>query len=229
MSNKPKKRGDQKALELKMARKTRITETISLLPPRTMIFCEGTKTEPNYLRELVELINARCRIFAMDNRIKLSDHIEIIGSARSTTSLFSYAVNNTVSGTREVWLVYDHDDFPAEQFNVTPELAKKQSKKSGIHYRVAWSNECFELWLLLHFILLESNISRADYMEKLVGYIPSYHKSATDIFSRLKDRVGTAIKNAKTIEGKFDVNATPSEMAPCTQVYRLVEELLRYV
>jgi hypothetical protein len=133
MSNKPEKRGDQKALELKMARKTRITETISLLPPRTMIFCEGTK------------------------------------------------------------------------------------------------NECFELWLLLHFILLESNISRADYMEKLVGYIPSYHKSATDIFSRLKDRVGTAIKNAKTIEGKFDVNATPSEMAPCTLVYRLGEELLRYV
>jgi hypothetical protein len=166
----------------------------------------------------------------MDNMIMLSEHVKIIGTGRSTTSLFDYAVSNTVSGIREVWLVYDHDDFPAEQFNDVPVKAKSQSKNSDVRYRAAWSNECFELWLLLHFIPLESNISRDDYMEKLNTYLPGYHKSATDTFDRLRARMKTGIKNAKTLESRYDTNTTtPSKMAPCTQVYRLVEELMQYI
>ena len=229
MSNKPMKVGDQKAIEAKMSRRKRSAEFVSPLPPRTMIFCEGTKTEPHYLREIVTLINEKHREFAMGNRIELSDVIKIKGARRSTTSLLKYAIDNVIAGTSNVWLVYDHDDFPPEQFNETPKMAAARSKNGSIQYHAAWSNECFELWLLLHFISLEANISRAEYMKKLKKWIPGYDKSDTNIYSQLKDRVDTAIANAKLIESKYDKNSTPSDMAPCTTIYKLVEELLRYI
>jgi len=229
MSKKPLKRGDQKSLKEKMARKQRSTASISPLPPRSIIFCEGTKTEPNYLREIVTLINEKYRDYARRNRIELKDNIDVVGTGRSTRSLLEYAMQNVTIDTIDVWLVYDHDDFPSKQFNETPEMAEAQSKKSNINYKVAWSNECFELWLLLHFIKLEANISRKEYIKKLKTYIPDYQKSASDIYSRLKDKVGIAITNAKEIEKSYDKEATPSKMAPCTIVYKLVEELLSYL
>jgi len=229
MSKKQTKRSDQRTLEEKFARRKRAFETISPLPPRTMIFCEGTKTEPHYIQAIVDEINQKCRDYAMGNRIKLSGHIQVIGTGRSTTSLLSYAVRNTATGTQEVWLVYDHDDFPSDQFNATPRMADSESKKGGTRYHTAWSNESFELWLLLHFIPLVSNISRDEYINKLVEYIPGYHKSATDVYSRVKDRVSIAIKNARTLEAFYDSSANPSDMAPCTKVHLLVEELLFYL
>jgi len=229
MSKKPLKRGDQKVLEEKMARKHRSTASISPLPPRSIIFCEGTKTEPNYLREIVVLINKKYRDYARRNRIELKDNIDVVGTGRSTRSLLEYAVSNVTTDTVDAWLVYDHDDFPAEQFNETPEMADAVSNKSRVNYKVAWSNECFELWLLLHFIKLEANISRKEYVKKLKTYIPDYQKSTSDIYSRLKDKVDVAITNAKEIEKSYDKGTTPSKMAPCTIVYKLVEELLSYL
>ena len=229
MSRKPLKRGDQKALEEKMARKQRLTASLSPLPPRSIIFCEGTKTEPHYLREIVTQINEKYRRFAQERRVELKDNINIVGTGRSTRSLFKYAVKNITPNTVDVWLVYDHDDFPSEQFNETPVMAEAQSKRDGINYNVAWSNECFELWLLLHFIKLEANISRKDYIEKLKTYIPGYHKSASNIFSQLKDKTDVAITNAKEIEKNYEEGTTPSKMAPCTKVYELVEDLLGYL
>ena len=79
MSNKPLKRGDQKAIAAKMARKQRKDESISPLPPRTMIFCEGTKTEPHYLREIVCLINERHRGYVRENHIQLDKVVNIVG------------------------------------------------------------------------------------------------------------------------------------------------------
>jgi hypothetical protein len=229
MSKKPLKRGDKKALEEKMARKQRSTASLSPLPPRSIIFCEGTKTEPHYLQEIVTLINDKYKDYARKNRIELNDNIDVVGTGRSARSLFEYALQNVTTDTAEVWLVYDHDDFPSKQFNETPAMAEAQSKRGSISFNVAWSNECFELWLLLHFIKLEANISRKEYIKKLKTYIPGYHKSASDIFNQLKDKTDLAITNAKEIERVYEKGTTPSKMAPCTLVYKLVEDLLSYL
>ena len=64
MSKKPLKHSEQKAIAEKMARKHRLSEAIFELPPRTMIFCEGTKTEPNYLTEIADLIYEKYRKYS---------------------------------------------------------------------------------------------------------------------------------------------------------------------
>ena len=81
-----------------------------------LIICEGTKTEPKYfkaLKDRVELKEA--------NRVQF----EIVGAGLNTRGLFEYAqkmVCESPNGYSHVWLVYDKDDFPADNFNATEEL-----------------------------------------------------------------------------------------------------------
>ena len=229
MSMKPQKRGDEKQLAEKIARKKRRSEYISPLPPRTIIYCEGTKTEPHYLQAIVNLIKEKYRQYAKDERIKL-DQITIKGTARSGRSLYEYAIDKTAPDTKKVWLVYDKDDFPAEDFNVTPILVATHNKKSNTEYHAIWSNECFELWLLLHFIPLESNLSRTEYRRKLKenDKLPGYKKSDTNIYDRINDKTSIAIENAKLLNKKHG-NITPSQMSPCTMMFELVDWLRTYL
>ena len=212
-----------------MERKQRKTESVSPLPPKTEIFCEGAKTEPHYLREIVNLINKRCSEYAKSQRIKLRDHIKIIGAGRSTTSLMSFAVDNVDRDTSIVWLVYDKDDFPEDQFDIMPTLAEKRSQSGETRYSIAWSNECFELWLLLHFIPLEAQISRDQYIKKLKDdYVPNYHKSMPDVFDQLRNRVQTAIDHAIKLEEKYG-EIPLSQRNPGTNMHELVKELMEYI
>ena len=193
MSNKPLKHSEQKKLKEKMERKKRETENTPQLPPRTIIFCEGTKTEPHYLQEIVSLIKEKHRKHSKQGHIKL-EQIELIGTGRSCKSLLEYAVNNVHRDTAMVWLVYDKDNFPESDFDVTPKMAASRTEEDGTEYDTAWSNECFELWLLLHYIYFDSNISRQEYRKKLKESerLPGYKKSDKDVYAKTKHLIEVA-------------------------------------
>ena len=57
MSNKPLKASDQRKLNDLMKKKPRSVETMMMFPPYMYIVSEGIKTEPNYIRGLVDKIN----------------------------------------------------------------------------------------------------------------------------------------------------------------------------
>lgn len=136
----------------------------------------------------------------------------------------------------KIWCVYDKDSFPAEHFNGVEERANSLNKdKLDLQYHVAWSNECIEFWFLLHFAYYTSNNHRTEYISflndkfKKLG-IGKYQKNMKDIFEILMEYgdYRLAIRYARKImkegEGK-----TPTEIAPGTKVYELVEELLKYL
>ena len=52
----------------------------------------------------------------------------------------------------KVFVVFDKDDFTPNAFN----KAIEKCENNG--YIALWSNECIELWFLLHFNYLSSNI-----------------------------------------------------------------------
>jgi RloB-like protein len=109
-----------------------------------LIICEGEKTEPNYFKEMRQF-----------HRLSIS--IEICGTGCNTISLIEEARRIDIGSETDfdqVWCVFDKDDFTAENFN------NAIFKANSYHYRVAWSNECFELWYLLHFKYSSANISR---------------------------------------------------------------------
>ena len=127
--------------------------------------CEGTKTEPQYFIDLIEYINSVSK-----KKIKY----KVEGTGRNTKSLvesvedFFYfsdnLINKAIIRYAKVFTVFDKDDFTNEAFNT----AIKMSEDRG--YISLWSNQCIELWFLLHFEYLQSDISRNDYFKKLYLY-----------------------------------------------------------
>ncbi len=79
------------------------------------------KTEPSYFEKIKETIDAKYR-----DRI----HLDISGKGDNTVNLFNRAVKDVARSNnvyKHVWLVFDKDDFPAENFDHTVELCEAES------------------------------------------------------------------------------------------------------
>jgi len=120
----------------------------------------------------------------------------------------------------EVWVVFDKDDFPAKNFNRAIELAKSEN------INVAYSNEAFELWYVLHFQYLDAAVNRSRYFEILKELLGDYQKNDSNIFTLLKQKGDE--KKAITWAKKLFKNlgkGNPAQEKPTTLVYKLVERL----
>ena len=213
-------------------KKKRRQEYLEVKKYRYYIFSEGQQTEPQYFAGFKRLIE--------ENPIyKGMVLIEIEPCQAETMRVISKAeeyVRKNKIEKGKIWCVYDKDSFSAEHFNGVEERANSLNKdKLDLQYHVAWSNECIEFWFLLHFAYYTSNNHRTEYISflndkfKKLG-IGKYQKNMKDIFEILMEYgdYRLAIRYARKImkegEGK-----TPTEIAPGTKVYELVEELLKYL
>ena len=220
--SKPIKKSDKAKIKNHFERKKK--KFYSELPPYTYIVCEGTKTEPIYLESIKKEINKKYRDFSQGERIIIK------GAGANTLSLLDFARKNVeydMPNAKKVWLVYDKDDFPRDKFDSTQFSAETKIDKR--EYKTAWSNECFELWLVLHFQNLESDVGRKKCREILRRYIPKYQKNYQNIYEDLKDKIPDAIKRAKKQYQSYKEGTPPSKMTPSTKMWELMEELLRYL
>jgi hypothetical protein len=171
-----------------------------------LIVCEGAKTEPSYFN-------------ALKIALKLQS-VEVIGTGRNTHDLVAYAKERR-DGHDQVWCVFDRDSFPAQNFNVALQHA------ANANIRVAYSNEAFEIWYLLHFDFHTSALSRTLYAEKLTEKLGRpYKKNDPSIFEALRSRQDQAIKHAHKLLAGYSPH-NPERDNPCTTVHLLVEELRR--
>ncbi len=105
-------------------------------------------------------------------------------------------------------------------------------------FGVAYSNQAFEYWLILHFNDHQGGkMDRAAYNDTLnkllrpfsISYDGKGCKRITEeLFDVLDDRKQLAITRAKRIYDQFD-HSNPAMEESSTTVFRLVEELLKYV
>lgn len=140
----------------------------------------------------------------------------------------------------EVWCVFD---FDVKLNNASQKQdfdnAVKEAKNNG--YKVAFSNDCFELWFLLHNKLIQNQHHRKEYFDMLTDLwdqhlggksYESEGKTTTcsrSSYKRLLPQQPTAIAFAKQLH-KAVVDGRPyHQMNPCTTVYELVEELNKYI
>lgn len=199
---------------------------IRIQPEYHLIVTEGTEPEPAYFRAVQDAVNCRYR-----GRIQL----DISGEGRNTLSLFDAArrrARENPNGYRHVWIVYDTDDFPPEHIDQVVELAAQCSGEETTYHAV-WSNQCFELWLLLHFSYLQSDLHRSEYWPKLTQCLQSmdaggYRKNREDLYALLRPRLETAIANARRLEEQ-NRGKPPSRSTPGTQVHELMAALLPYL
>jgi len=206
------KKNKEKAWERSRNRLRRTTETRGLPKQTFLIVCEGEKTEPNYFNAF-EVKSAK---------------VTTAGTGCNTVSLVKKAqiiVNTYLKENIEfdqVWCVFDRDDF-GNTFNDAIFKAKR------IGYKVAYSNEAFELWYLLHFIYIDSSLSRDGYIKKLNEHLDiEYKKNSTEMYRILFPNQCKAIKRAKKLLSNCN-GTNPKDENPSTTVHLLVEELKKYI
>lgn len=102
-------------------------------------------------------------------------------------------------------------------------------QKEGYH--VLWSNECIELWFLLHFIPLQSNITRQEYFKKLGELLNCTYEKNDNHFEMLnsEENLRKAVHNAKQLYKEFQNEPSYANKAPCTTVFELILELENYL
>ena len=222
MSLKPQKRSDAG----KRWMRERRDRGIQIKPEYHLIVTEGRETEPAYFQAIQSIINQRYR-----NRI----HLEVHGEGDNTLSLYEKArlrAESSPNVYKHVWVVYDTDDFPAEHINLTAELCK-QNSSSETQYHALWSNQCFELWYLLHFSYFQSDVHRREYWPKLTEQLErigkgAYVKNRPDMYDTLRPYMKDGIKNAQKLD-KHNQGRKPSDAAPGTKVYELIDALKSYL
>jgi hypothetical protein len=137
-------------------------------------------------------------------------------------------VQNNVNPIKHVWLVYDKDDFPPSDFDNAYYRCSKISNDDVI-YHALYSNECIELWFLLHFEYLQSAIHRNDYYPKLSNYLEvKYQKNMVNLYQTLKPYLRVAISNAERLDIKYN-GLPPSKCYPATKVYEIFKFLMDYI
>jgi len=187
---------------------------------KILILCEGEETEPNYFNS-----------FPLDE-----EKVEVtsIGKGYNSESLVREAIRIKKTAAKkgiqynQVWCVFDRDDFSKQQINNAHQLGRENK------IEIAFSNEAFELWYVLHFNYHNSVSTRHDYCRILNDILKNelgsrkYKKNDKEIYSLLSERQSIAIKNAKRLRSEF-AQLGPYDSNPSTSVFRLVEKLNEYL
>ena len=181
-----------------------------------LFVCEGEKTEPDYFKAF--------RMTAAT--------IKAVGQAMNTMTLVNKAISIREADQKrkrvydQCWVVFDKDDFPAKDFNQAIQLAEKNG------FRVAYSNQAFEYWFLLHYNLYTGAIHRNQYKDMLTRLTGMpYSKSegyGAVMYNLLLFRQQQAISNAETVLAEIS-HGNPAEEESSTTVQRLVLELNKYL
>jgi RloB-like protein len=181
--------------------------------PTFLIVCEGEKTEPNYFKS-----------FPVSTR----PEVTIIGAGCETIAVVNKAIELRTAKTFDrVWCVFDRD--PSKVNNTAPRFREALKIAAKENINVAYSNECFEIWYLLHFNYYDTAIPRSDYKKKLTKSLGcDYEKNSDDMYMKLEDKQNQAIKHAKILLASYDPHEPESDN-PATTVHLLVEELNRYI
>jgi hypothetical protein len=123
----------------------------------------------------------------------------------------------------QVWCVFDRDSWTVEDFKNAINNAEVQG------FKVAYSNEAFELWYVLHFEFLHTGIPRNDYKKKLTSLLRQpYKKNSDTIYDELFEKQYIAIQNAEKLLKQYEPH-NPEKDNPSTTVHLLVQELNKFI
>lgn len=220
-----------------------------------IIFCEDGAVEPAYF----ELFKSEHVHISIQGNTK-QHHAQVDLATeyfRKSGLLESVLVNGEVREVlsleegAQVWCVFDRDKEEGDSKDTAFNDSISAARAKGI--RTAWSNDDFELWILLHFedvnILDPSYLHRTKYYERLTEILKTHFPEESqfqhpkfDYYSSMKTKKkflaytyqimkgnrSIAMERARNLESLH--NSTPSKpphlRCPCTLVHHLVKELI---
>lgn len=225
--------------------------------PTFIIFCEDEVSEPVYFKyfetPLIKINPVEGQKSKIENVVKAISHC-----VDQKLMKVIDGVSTLISDDIQVWCVFDRDANANETTNTANILfneAIETAKNRG--FKVAWSNDSFELWILLHFMDIDPDLPesklRVTYYDNLTEFFKNvpkpneylknvlkaagfnykkHLKSRKNFRNIVRDemihRTQDAIDRAKVLE-EYHSNANKEnhEKNPYTLVHHLISELIR--
>ena len=122
----------------------------------------------------------------------------------------------------EIWIVLDRDQHE--------NLPDALSRANDSNIKVAFSNVCFEFWVLLHYEKTRKSFYNCSEIIKYIkdNHYPEYQKKDNP-FIELKPRIKIAIENAewfaKQVQLDLDNGMKIHEISPYTDIHELIKML----
>lgn len=199
------------------------------------IFCEGAKTEPNYIKNYLEMVhpNSILSSLIVVHPTKKNTPLELVNEA-----IRHKRDSSRIKGDKH-WVVYDREGVAKYKDSIHDEARKKADRNN---VNIALSNVCFELWILLHFrsntatyssfdnLMNESNLK--DELRKIGVY--KYEKGQAEIFKTIggyiKDARARAVKmNDATRASAAIGDNIPHRLNPYTDMPLLLDAIDQHV
>jgi hypothetical protein len=222
-----------------------------------IIFCEDEVSEKIYFEWFETSI---IKINVINNqKSMMSNIIRAIDHCKNNNYLVKNGLTYSIDSEGiEIWCVYDRDIEKEEnqinQKNIEFDLSISNAEQNCIN--VAWSNDAFELWILLHF----DEINPEEPLTKERVY---YYNKLTEVFKNIENpneelkrilqhplffnykeslksknnfryivrpnilpKTKIAIERAKKLELYHYEKINHYDKTPCTMVYKLIERLI---
>ena len=199
-----------------------------------LIVCEDEKTEPTYFEQFTNQFPEKTMF------------LKTVGTGRSPKGVVEQAIKERDNIKAEalkdidfVWAVFDKDDADENETKIQNfEDAFNVAEREKIE--VAYSNEVFELWLLLHFKDIDSTVAipRQEIYKELELSVKAcknyenfvYQHGKSDILDVLAI-IGNENDALRRAEQMLEQQKTkkPIEANPSTKVFLLVKELRDWI
>lgn len=179
---------------------------------RFLIVCEGEKTEPAYFESF------RAPTVVVHAKSGSSDPLRLVMEADDLRQ----RARNDDDHYDQVWCVFDRDEVAVDRFN------RALGEAERLNICVAYSNQAFELWFLLHYQSGAGGLSRKTYQQRLGQLLKRpYKKNDYRLYEELEAYQEEAITRAIHLLANYKP-CCPVDDDPSTTVHLLVQELRRF-
>lgn len=217
-----------------------------------LIFCEDQTSEYEYFK-FFETEKIKINIF-QNQKNSIENVIKAITYCKNNGIID--CDNNVIEGF-EIWCVYDRDKFVEDpNFEETKTKFNIASLTAELHkINLAWSNDSFELWVLLHLQEIVDDIDNYLHRDNYYDFLEDYFKNKENKNERLelilshstfsykrdmKKRrnfievvrneilpfTNVAIERSKLLVSIHSEKEDLTNWCPCTLIHNLVERLL---
>ncbi len=215
--NSPRER-QKKQLERKQGRRASYD--------RILIVSEGSKTEPNYFRE----IRSAYRLHTANVEVRPSElgtaPIQVVQYAQELFNNGDRHKNIQKRAFEQVYAAFDRDDHGSyhDALALAASLDGKlrNDNRQPVVFQAIASVPSFELWLLLHFEDIQTPLHRDEVLHHLKQHIPGYEKGIANAFAITSEHLAVATLRAERLAGQFSAHTAPE---PFTAIVDLVKRL----
>lgn len=193
---------------------------------RILIVSEGSKTEPNYFKE----IRSAYRLQTANIEVRASElgtaPFQVVEYAKALFENGDPHKRIQKRAFEHVFTIFDRDDH--DSYSQALSLANslngrlKNDNNQLITFAAISSIPCFELWLLLHYEDIKSPLHRKEVIQRLKKHLPTYEKGTSNAFANTKQHLELAISRAQMLADKFTAYTSPE---PFTNIHVLVRRL----